>query len=152
MCLTILGQSCSLMCEGRVSLTATQQGQGLKVRDLTASLISEICSNVCTEHTLNPISGQSPPTSTVCTDGARLDVAADGFWGSRNERVFFDVHVFNPWLFQMHHSPSPVCTKSEKKNVNMVQGSRKLSMSASPHLCSLQLEVWDRNPQQHIRD
>ena len=30
-------------------------------------------------------------------DGARLDVAADGFGGSRFERAFFDVRVFNPY-------------------------------------------------------
>ncbi len=29
-------------------------------------------------------------------DGARLDIAANGFWGGRYERTFFDVRVFNP--------------------------------------------------------
>ena len=72
-----------------------------EVRDITASLISEVCSNVCTEPTLNPVSGQNLPASTVSSDGARLDVAADGFWGSRNERAFFDVRVFNP-LAEFH--------------------------------------------------
>ena len=67
-----------------------------EVRDITASLISEVCSSVCTEPTLNPVSGQNLPSSTICSEGARLDVAADGFWGSRNERAFFDVRVFNP--------------------------------------------------------
>jgi len=67
-----------------------------EVRDITASLISEVCSNVCTEPTLSPVIGESLPPSTVCSDGARLDVAADGFWGSQNERAFFDVRVFNP--------------------------------------------------------
>ena len=33
-------------------------------------------------------------------DGASLDVAASGFWGSRFEREFFDVKVFN------QHAPS----------------------------------------------
>ena len=33
-------------------------------------------------------------------DGARLDIAANGFWGGRFERAFFDVRVFNP------HAPS----------------------------------------------
>ena len=44
--------------------------------DITASLISEICSSVCTEPTLNPVSGQNLPSSTICSEGARLDVAA----------------------------------------------------------------------------
>ena len=29
-------------------------------------------------------------------DGAHLDVAAKGFWGSHQQRAFFDVKVFNP--------------------------------------------------------
>ena len=29
-------------------------------------------------------------------DNSRLDIAACGFWGSRFERAFFDVRVFNP--------------------------------------------------------
>ena len=29
-------------------------------------------------------------------DNARLDVAADGFWGISGQRAFFDVRVFNP--------------------------------------------------------
>ena len=29
-------------------------------------------------------------------EGARLDVASDGFWGSCHQRVFIDVEVFNP--------------------------------------------------------
>ena len=28
--------------------------------------------------------------------GARLDIATNGFWGGRYERTYFDVHVFNP--------------------------------------------------------
>ena len=29
-------------------------------------------------------------------DGARLDVAAHGFWGERFEKAFLDIRVFNP--------------------------------------------------------
>ena len=39
-------------------------------------------------------------------DGARLDIAANGFWGGSCERTFFDVRVFNP------HAPSNRCTPS----------------------------------------
>jgi len=41
--------------------------------------------------------GETPShrTSNI-EDGARLDVSAQGFWGDRHERAFFDVHVFNP--------------------------------------------------------
>ena len=33
-------------------------------------------------------------------DGARLDIAANGFWGGRYERTYVDVRIFNP------HAPS----------------------------------------------
>ena len=38
--------------------------------------------------------------SSNVRDGARLDIAANGFWGGRYERTFFDVRMFNP------HAPS----------------------------------------------
>ena len=34
--------------------------------------------------------------SSNAQDGARLDIAANGFWGGRFERTYFDVRVFNP--------------------------------------------------------
>jgi hypothetical protein len=30
------------------------------------------------------------------TDGARLDVKAQGFWGSKSTKDYFDIKVFNP--------------------------------------------------------
>ena len=35
--------------------------------------------------------------TAITTDGARLDIAANGFWGGRYERTFLDVRVFNPY-------------------------------------------------------
>ena len=67
------------------------------MRDLTASLMSEVCSNVSREPALLPILGESMTVSTVDGDGARADVAADGFWGTSNQRAFFDVAVVNPF-------------------------------------------------------
>ena len=59
--------------------------------------MSEVCHNVCIERTLQPITGEAlSVTSAITEDGARLDVAAGGFWGGRFERAFFDVRVFNP--------------------------------------------------------
>jgi len=65
-----------------------------EVRDLLANLMSEICHNVCVEPTLQPITGKA--LSAITEDGARLDIAASGFWGGRFERAFFDVRIFNP--------------------------------------------------------
>ena len=69
-----------------------------EIRDYTAYLLSEICHNVSTEPHFQPIRGEvhTYAASANFQDGARLDVAADGFWGSRFERAFFDVKVVNP--------------------------------------------------------
>ena len=69
-----------------------------EVRDLTASLLTEVCHDVCIEPRLQPLSGETLSTRNATTeDNARLDVAASGFWGGRFERAFFDVRVFNPY-------------------------------------------------------
>ena len=67
------------------------------VRDLSASLLQDVCSNVCREPSLQPLSGESLLLRSASTDdGARLDIAVDGFWGNRFQRAFFDVRVFCP--------------------------------------------------------
>uniref|UniRef100_A0A1X7U7S0 Uncharacterized protein n=1 Tax=Amphimedon queenslandica TaxID=400682 RepID=A0A1X7U7S0_AMPQE len=67
------------------------------VRDLSASLLQDVCSNVCREPSLQPLSGESLHLRSASTDdGARLDIAVDGFWGNRYQRAFFDVRVFCP--------------------------------------------------------
>ena len=72
-----------------------------EVRDTVADWMSEVCSDVCTEPTLQPITGETLTcTSSISGDGTRLDVAANGFWGGRFERAYFDVRIFNP------HAPS----------------------------------------------
>ena len=72
-----------------------------EIRDLTATLLTEVCKNVCTEPTLQPV--PEGHLSGACANrqpGARLDVVASGVWGGPFERKFFDVKVFNP------HAPS----------------------------------------------
>ena len=69
-----------------------------EIRDFTAHLMTEVCHNVAIEPHLQPLSGETlQEASSNVQDGARLDVAADGFWGSRFERAFFDVRTFNPY-------------------------------------------------------
>ena len=69
-----------------------------EIRDLTADLMSEVCHEVCIEPHLQPITGETFSNVSAITDaGARLDIAAQGFWGSNFERAFFDVRVFNPF-------------------------------------------------------
>ena len=69
--------------------------------------MSEVCDDVCLEPHLQPMTGETlNGASAITEDGARLDIAANGFWRSRYERCFFDVRVFSP------HAPS-----NRKKNI-----------------------------------
>ena len=53
-----------------------------EVRDITASLLSEVCHGVTIEPHLQPLTGEVMSHNTAVTeDGARLDVAMYGFWG-----------------------------------------------------------------------
>ena len=56
-----------------------------ELRDFTASLLSEVCHGVSVEPHLQPLTGKTfSLNSAIVEDGARLDVAANGFWGSRH--------------------------------------------------------------------
>lgn len=58
-----------------------------EIRDLTATLLTEVCNNVQVEPELQEISTETLSGQTAnITDGARLDVAARGFWGRGDER------------------------------------------------------------------
>ena len=47
-------------------------------------------------------------------DGARLDIAADGFWGSRFERAYFDVKDFNPYAPSNQKTSLSACYRSHE--------------------------------------
>ena len=84
-------QSCFVMSNSFPSIRHNE------VRDITASLPSEVFHGVSIEPHLQPLSGETMSFRSANTDGnSRLDIAAYGFWGSRFERAFFDVRVFNP--------------------------------------------------------
>lgn len=87
-----------------------------EIRDLTANLLTEVCNDVCTEPDLQPIGGDMlTGSSSNSQDGARLDIAANGFWGGRFERTFFDVRVFNPHAPSNRHSHCYRKHEQEKK-------------------------------------
>ena len=66
------------------------------IRDLTASLLTEVCSQVIVEPELQNVSNpdEYPLTTSNTQDGTLLDVAMNGFWGGQS---FVDVRVFNPY-------------------------------------------------------
>ena len=68
-----------------------------EVRDIPASLLTEVCHGVATEPHLQPLSGETMlHCSAITDDGARLDVAMYGFWGDMFEKALVDISVFNP--------------------------------------------------------
>ena len=88
-----------------------------EVRDITATLLTEVCHGVTTEPHLQPLSGESLSHRSANTqDGARLDVAMYGFWGGRFEKAFIDVRIFNPSAQSNRHaSLSSVYRKHEQE-------------------------------------
>ena len=53
-----------------------------EIRNLTATLLTDVCHDVCIEPRLQPTSNETLAGSSANRqDGARLDIAASGFWG-----------------------------------------------------------------------
>ena len=63
-----------------------------EIRDVSAKMLTEVCSNVGIEPELQPLTGE---ILTLCTanrrDEARLDIRVQRFWGERRRDAFFDV-------------------------------------------------------------
>ena len=85
-------------------------------------------------------------------DGARLDIAADGFWGSRFEQAFFDVKVFNPYAPSNQKTSLSTCYHSHEneKRGNRTNVSVQLNMALLLLLFSLVLVALGLKPQQAI--
>ena len=67
-----------------------------EVRDLTAELLAEVCTNTTVEPTLAPLTGEKLDyLSSIKTDDARADVSARGLW-QKWQTAYCDVRVFNP--------------------------------------------------------
>ena len=67
-----------------------------EIRDITATMLTEICHNVSTEPPLQPLTSESFADRSANRDpNARLDIRARGFWNTGQD-AFFDVRVFHP--------------------------------------------------------
>ena len=72
-----------------------------EIRDLTANLVTEVCNDVRIEPELQAVTTEHLTGATANSqEGARLDISANGVWGGRSEKTYFDVRIFNP------HAPS----------------------------------------------
>ena len=67
-----------------------------ELRNFTAALLSEECHDISIESYLQPLTGEQFSLASVnVEDGARLDVAARGFWGSHHCSVSLSTVVLN---------------------------------------------------------
>ena len=88
-------------------------------RDLTANLLTEVCHAVSTEPDLQPLSTETfRSNSTNTQDGARLDIAVNGFWGGGHERTLCDMRVFNPHAPSNSKCPLPNTHKKHEREKN----------------------------------
>ena len=68
-----------------------------ELRNITAELLTETCSNVLIEPLLQPLNGeQLSHQSSNTEDNARVDISASNVWSSF-DRASFDVRVYNPF-------------------------------------------------------
>ena len=86
-----------------------------EVRDLTATLLTEVCHDVCIEPGLQPISHEVLTGATSNTqDGDRLDIAVMAFGGTY-EKSFIDVRVFNPHVPPNRWIPLSSCYRKHEQ-------------------------------------
>ena len=117
-----------------------------EIRDLTANLLTEVCSSVCVESEVQPLSGEALDGRTANREeGACLDIAANGLWGGRYERCYMDVRIFNPHAPTNANMSISNCYESHERVVRsglMDNGSETSSTAPSLHLRCLPQGVW----------
>ena len=87
-----------------------------EIHDSIAHLLKGICHNVCVELGLQPLTSENLSyRSAVVDDGARLDIAARGFWGISHQRAYFDVRVFNPYAPSYQSVPVSTCYRRNEQ-------------------------------------
>lgn len=100
-----------------------------EIRDITAQMMSEVCPNVATEPTLQPVTNERFFHRSANTeDGARLDVRAQGFWGIHHQQAYFDIRVFNPLAKTNRQTSLPACFRSHDREKRRIYEQRVLEV------------------------
>ena len=119
-----------------------------EVRDLTASLLTEVCHNVATEPSLQPITSETFSLASANTSNdAHLDVKARGFW-SRARMHILMLGYFTPML----PATAPLVflllinamKMQRRESMDIELGT--LSMESSLHWSLHLLVAWDVRP------
>ena len=83
--------------------------------ETTSAFLSEVCHNVHTEPTLQPLQGEHLKYKSANGEvGARLDVAAQNFWGKDHQTAYFDVRIFNPFAQSYANSSISKCYRKHE--------------------------------------
>ena len=119
------------------------------LRDTTAELLSNVCTNVAIEPPLQSLSGEElTPRSANCQDDARADIPACG-----NVPQFFDARVF-PQVFhpnaQSYRNVSSIGVMRCRRRGSMVTVSVRWSLHPLLHWCLPQLGAWGGKPSHFI--
>ena len=78
-----------------------------EIRDLTAKVLTETCHNVGIEPPLQSINDEHFRHKTANSEnGARLDIAADNFWGDNGLSLTYEYSTHMPHLILI----SPQCS------------------------------------------
>ena len=86
-----------------------------EIRDLTANLLTEVCNDVRIEPELQAVTTERLTGATANShDGARLDISANGVWGGRSEKTYFDVRIFNPYAPSNKNMAPSACYKKHE--------------------------------------
>jgi len=111
--------------------------------------MSEVCNDVCIEPPLQPLEGETLHGATsIKEDGARLDIAANGFWRGRYEEAFFDVRVFNPHALSNRQQSLPQTYRKHEhaKICAYEERVREIEHSSFTPLVMSLLEDWGMPP------
>ena len=120
-----------------------------ELRNITASMLSQVCPNVSVEPHLQPLNGEERThTTAVREENARLDVKANGFWGDNFHITFFNVHVYNPHTPSNRTiNPSSMYQKHKKRRGEpTIKESCKSNMALSHPWSFPPLEEWVEQP------
>ena len=113
-----------------------------EVRDLTATLLTEVCHDVCVEPDLQPLTGEQMNNATAITDaGARLDMGLGGDTSKGHLLTFeFSTHMLNSIGIarSLHAIGNTKGLKRGHTNKEFV----RWSMPHSPHWFWLQQVEW----------
>ena len=87
-----------------------------ELRDMMAVFLTEVWHNVGIEPPLQPLTGEHLTLrSANKEDGARLDIAADNFWGRDRNHGIYDIRVFSPFAQSHQYTFLSHCYKKNKQ-------------------------------------